>query len=191
MKVTRLDLDGVTLVELVVRGDQRGFFVERYQESRFRQHGLPTRTRTGQPLALRRAYCAACTTKRTRGQGKLVGVVRGRIWDVAVDMRPTRPTYGQQLASSRRPERPAAVGPAGFAHGFCVLGDEPADVLYKVDAAYNPAGEGGIRWDDVELGDRWPVRNPIVSARDKALPRSPSTARTPCFGAGPLPNRSW
>jgi len=103
------------------------------------------------------------------GQGKLVSVIRGRIWDVAVDIRPDSETLGQHYSVELSDENGRMLWiPSGFAHGFCVLGDQPADVLYKVTSVYNPVGEGGIAYDDPELGIKWPIENPIISARDKA-----------------------
>ncbi len=100
-----------------------------------------------------------------------MGVIRGRVWDVAVDIRPGSPTFGKYHAVELSGDNGVLLWiPAGFAHGFCVLGDEPADMLYKVTALYNPAGEGGIRYDDPELNIPWPLTNPLVSERDLNLP---------------------
>jgi len=171
MKVTRLGLEGLILVELVVHGDQRGFFVERFRSGAFEEHGLPThfaqdnhsRSAPGVLRGLHYQYAPA--------QGKLVGATRGRIWDVAVDVRPDSPTFGRSVGMELSDLNGRLLWvPSGFAHGFCVLGDESADVLYKVDQPYNPKGEGGIAWDDPELAVAWPVRDPIVSERDRSLP---------------------
>ena len=171
MKVTRLDLEGLVLIELGIHGDSRGFFTERFHLACFREHRLPTnfvqdnhsRSSPGSLRGLHYQHSAA--------QGKLVGVIRGRIWDVAVDIRPDSPTYRQSLGLelSDMDGRLLWIAP-GFAHGFCVLGDEPADVLYKVNALHNPAGEGGIFWADSEMSITWPVNHPIVSPRDQGLP---------------------
>lgn len=109
--------------------------------------------------------------QHTPAQGKLVGVIRGCVWDVAVDIRPDSATYGQYHAVELSGENGMLFWiPSGFAHGFCVLGDEPADMLYKVTAEYNPAGEGGIRFDDPDLAIDWPIVDPLISDRDKAQP---------------------
>jgi dTDP-4-dehydrorhamnose 3,5-epimerase len=170
MKVTPLELKGLLLVQLRLHGDARGFFVERFQETRYREAGLPTHfvqdnhSRSG-PRVLRGLHY-----QTNPDQGKLVGVVRGRIWDAVVDVRPQSPTFGQSYGVELSDMNGQMLWiPPGFAHGFCVLGDEPADVLYKVDSPYTPAGEGGIRWNDPELGVEWPVKDPIVSARDQVL----------------------
>ena len=170
MKVTPLDVEDVLLIELAVHGDARGFFVERFQVERFRAHGLPIQfaqdnhSRSG-PRVLRGLHY-----QHTPPQGKLIGVTRGRIWDVAVDVRPDSPTFGQ-VASVELSDLNGRLLwiPPGFAHGFCVLGDEPADVLYKTDALYNPHGEGGIAWNDPELAVPWPIDDPIVSDRDRTM----------------------
>jgi dTDP-4-dehydrorhamnose 3,5-epimerase len=104
-------------------------------------------------------------------QGKLVGVVRGRIWDVVVDIRPQSSTFGEHLGTELNDTNNRLLWiPAGFAHGFCVMGSEPADVIYKVDSLYNKTSEHGIRWSDPELGIAWPADHPIVSVRDQSLP---------------------
>jgi dTDP-4-dehydrorhamnose 3,5-epimerase len=170
MKVTALEPKGLMLVELVVHGDARGFFMERYQTARFSELGLPTgfvqdnHSRSA-PGVLRGLHYQINPV-----QGKLVGVARGRIWDVAVDIRPDAPTFGRNFGLELSDMSGQLLWiPAGFAHGFCVLGEEPADVLYKVDAPYNPGGEAGIYWNDPELAIAWPLKNPIVSARDQWL----------------------
>ena len=171
MKVTRLGVGDVLLIELEVIGDERGLFVERFQAERFRAHGLPTGFVQDNHSRSAPGVVRGLHFQHAPPQGKLVGVVRGRIWDVAVDVRPTSPTFGQVVAVELSDLNGRLLWvPAGCAHGFCVLGDEPADVLYKVDALYAPRGEGGIAWDDPDLAIPWPVRRPILSARDRALP---------------------
>ena len=97
-------------------------------------------------------------------------------------LRSQAPTFGQTHGIELSDENGRALWiPAGFAHGFCVLGDEPADVLYKVDVPYQPAGEGGIYWADPELAIAWPVKNPLVSARDGELPGFAAYRREPVF----------
>lgn len=171
MKVTHLELEGLVLIELVIHRDPRGFFTERFQLNRFRENGLPTnfvqdnhsRSVPGVLRGLHYQYDPA--------QGMLVGVTRGRIWDVAVDIRPDSATFGQSLGVELSDTNGRLLWiPPGFAHGFCVPGDEPADVLYKMESFYNPAGEGGIFWADPDLSIPWPASHPIVSARDQKLP---------------------
>ncbi|MCA1726441.1 MAG: dTDP-4-dehydrorhamnose 3,5-epimerase, partial [Actinobacteria bacterium] len=103
-------------------------------------------------------------------QAKLVAVPRGRMFDVAVDIRPGSPTFGRWVGQELDGESGRMLFvPEGFAHGYAVLSDE-ADVLYRATAEYAPELEGGIRWDDPDLGIEWPVADPVVSARDRALP---------------------
>ena len=171
MKVTHLEIEGLVLVELTIHGDPRGFFTERYHLAHFRQNGLPTNFIQDNHSRSAPGVLRGLHYQWNPGQGKLVGVTRGRIWDVAVDIRPESPSYGRSfgLELSDMNGRLLFI-PPGFAHGFCVLGDEPADVLYKVTALYNPVGEGGIFWADPDLAIPWPVSNPIVSERDRTLP---------------------
>jgi dTDP-4-dehydrorhamnose 3,5-epimerase len=167
MKVTPLAIADVLLVELDVFSDERGFFVARYQAEQFREYGLPTEFAQDNHSRSRPGVLRGLHFQHTPAQGKLVGVSRGTIWDVAVDIRADSPTYGHYVCAELSDENGRLLWiPAGFAHGFCVLGDEPADVLYKVDAPYNPRGEVGITWNDPDLAVPWPVTPSIVSARD-------------------------
>ena len=113
---------------------------------------------------------------------KSAGVTRGAVWDVAVDIRQGSPTFGRHFGIELSGENGKLLWiPAGFAHGFCVLGDEPADVAYKVDNCYSKEGDGGIAFDDAELAIDWPVKNPIVSDKDKALQSFVQYKLKPCF----------
>jgi len=179
MRVTPLELQGLLLVELDLHGDTRGFFVERFHHARFAEHGLPTEyvqenhSRSG-PGVLRGLHM-----QYDPAQGKLVGAVCGSIWDVAVDLRPDSPTFGRHAAYELSDSNARLLWiPPGYGHGFCVLGDRPADVFYKTTAPYNAAGEVGVRWDDSELGIPWPVREPLVSERDRKLPTLAEFRRT-------------
>ena len=171
MKVTPCGLDGLLLVELAIHGDRRGFFVERFHAERFRAAGLPTAFVQDNHSRSAPGVLRGLHYQHSPPQGKLVGATRGRIWDVAVDIRPESPTYGRCVGLELSDLNGRLLWiPPGFGHGFCVLGDEPADLLYKVDAPYNPSGEGGIAWDDSELAIPWPIGEPTVSARDRELP---------------------
>jgi dTDP-4-dehydrorhamnose 3,5-epimerase len=180
MKVHRLDIDGVLLIELTVHGDARGFFVERFQYERFQEHGLPTTFMQDNHSRSAPGVLRGLHYQHTPAQGKLIGVTRGRIWDVAVDIRPASPTFGQCVSAELSDLNGRLLWiPAGFAHGFCVLGDEPADVLYKTDALYDPRGEGGIAWNDPDVAVPWPVQAPLVSHRDSSLPSFASYRANP------------
>ena len=170
MQIVPVEIKGLALIELKVHGDARGFFVERFQQDRFREHGLPTTFVQDNHSRSAPGVLRGLHYQLQPSQGKLVGVVRGRIWDVAVDIRPGSSAFGQHVGVELSDMNGRLLWiPPGFAHGFCVLGDEPADVLYKVDANYNPAGEGGISWNDPDLAIPWPLSNPTVSKRDQGL----------------------
>lgn len=178
MKIFHPELKGLKVVELDVHGDARGFFVERFREDKFAALGLPTtfvqdnHSRSA-PGVLRGLHFQTAPT-----QGKLVGVARGRVWDVAVDVRKDSPTRGQHFGLELSDTNGKLLWiPAGFAHGFCVLGEEPADVVYKVDALYNAASDAGIFWNDPDLKIAWPLKNPLISARDQKLPAFEDWAR--------------
>lgn len=185
MNVIPLKLNGLFLIELDLRGDGRGFFVERFNLEQFKKAGLPYSFVQDNHSRSRPGVVRGLHYQHTPPQGKLVGVTRGRIFDVALDLRQDSPTYGQTESAELSDLNGRLLWiPSGFAHGFCVLGDDPADLFYKVDAPYNPDGEEGILWSDPGLGIQWPVQDPIVSDRDRIMPtlaehnlaQSPSSA---------------
>src|SRR6476469_9311320 len=170
MKVTNLELAGLKLVELKLFGDARGFFVERFKEDLFAENGLPTQFVQDNHSRSAPGVLRGLHYQTSPAQGKLVGAIRGKIWDVAVDIRPGSPTFGKHFGTELSDENGRLLWiPAGFAHGFCVLGEEPADVLYRADALYGPGGEGGIAWNDPDLAVPWPISDPIVSDRDRSM----------------------
>lgn len=162
-------IPGLVLIELKVYRDERGFFVERFREDWLREIGIAgfvqdNHSRSA-PGVLRGLHY-----QTDPAQGKLVGVVRGRIWDVVVDLRKDSPAYGKTFGVEMSDANGLMLWvPYGFAHGFCVMGDQDADVIYKVTGAYNPQTEGGILWNDQDLKIDWPVKNPKVSPRDMQL----------------------
>ncbi|NUM89771.1 MAG: dTDP-4-dehydrorhamnose 3,5-epimerase [Bdellovibrionales bacterium] len=171
MKTEKTGLDGLLLIEMPVYRDARGFFMERFRADRLAEFGVKDtfvqdNHSRSEPGVLRGLHF-----QNDPPQGKLVGVVRGRVWDVAVDIRRGSPTFGKWYGAELSDENGRLLWiPHGFAHGFCVLGDSPADLVYKVTGAYNPKSEGGIRWNDPEVGIQWPVRDPSLSPRDEKLP---------------------
>lgn len=170
MQVSDCPLSGLKIIKLDMHGDSRGFFVERYQEKRFRDAGLPANFVQDNHSRSAPGILRGMHYQVSPAQGKLVGVTRGRVWDVAVDIRPNSPTFGKHYAAEISGDNGVLLWvPAGFAHGFCVLGDEPADMLYKVDGHYNKDTEGGISYDDPDLNIPWPIKNPMISERDKKL----------------------
>ena len=173
-----LDLPGVVLFQPVVHRDQRGHFVERWRDDAYRAAGLDAAFVQDNLSRSRRGTLRGLHFQREpHAQGKLVGVVTGTILDVAVDLRRGSPTFGQHVAAVLDDENMHQLWvPRGFAHGFLVL-SEVADVYYKVDAYHAPEAEGGLRWNDPDLGIAWGeagtdarALEPLVSARDAELP---------------------
>ena len=171
MKVTEFDVKGPKLIELKVHGDARGFFVERFVRDRMLEIGLPAMDFV-QDNYSRSAHgvLRGLHYQHDKPQGKLVTATRGRIYDVAVDIRRSSPTFGRSVAVELDGDTPMWFWiPEGFAHGFAVLSEEGADLMYKVNAPYNPHGEGGIMWNDLDLAVPWPLKSPSLSARDEKL----------------------
>lgn len=164
-------LDGVIVVSPRVHRDGRGFFVETFREAEMARLGITERFVQDNQSRSTHATIRGLHFQRAPGQAKLVRVAAGRILDVAVDVRRTSPTFGRHVALELDDlDHRQLFIPAGFAHGFCVL-SPTADVVYRVSAYYDPALERGIAWDDPEIGVAWPVADPILSQRDRALPR--------------------
>ena len=161
------------LVEIIPRifEDERGIFFESYHKPLFTANGVDHDFVQSNQSFSKKGVLRGLHFQHTPPQGKLVGVVHGAIWDVVVDIRPWSQTYGHYYAEELSGENGVMLFvPPGFAHVFCVLGDEPADVLYQTTEYYAPDGEGGIRYNDAVLDIPWPISSPIVSARDSALP---------------------
>ncbi len=170
-KAAPTEIDGLVLVEPEVHGDSRGFLVETYSADRWRELGIDVEFVQDNHSRSRAGILRGLHFQTSPGQAKLVRCTRGRIWDVAVDLRRDSPTYrrweGYELDDERHRQ---LFVPVGFAHGFCVLSDV-ADVAYKLSSLYDPATEAGIAWDDPEVGVEWPVAEPEVSERDRDAPR--------------------
>ncbi|HMF11904.1 MAG TPA: dTDP-4-dehydrorhamnose 3,5-epimerase [Gemmataceae bacterium] len=170
MIVTELGLSGLVLVKLEMHADDRGFFTERFHRERFAGCQLPVTFFQDNHSRSNPGVLRGLHYQNNPAQGKLVGVIRGRVWDVALDIRPESPTFGRWHGCELSDVNGHLLWiPPGFAHGFCVLGQECADLLYKVDAHYNPRGEGGVHWADPDLAIPWPIDKPIVSTRDNCL----------------------
>ena len=170
MKITDLPLQGLKLIELQIFRDNRGFFVERFNLKKFEDLALPTDFVQDNHSYSIPGVIRGIHYQTGPAQSKLVGALRGKIWDVAIDLRPNSPTFGKHHSVELSGDNGKLLWiPAGFGHGFCVIGDEPADVMYKVDNLYSPTGDGGIRWNDPELNIPWPVKNAIVSDKDQKL----------------------
>ena len=170
MEVIKLRLEGLKLIKPKVFRDHRGFFLETFQHSLYEKLGLEGPFLQENHSYSRKGTIRGLHYQSTPGQAKLVRVAVGKIYDVAVDMRPESPTFGQWEAVTLDDQALHQFFiPVGFAHGFCVLSDE-AHVLYKVSSLYDPQTEKGFRWDDPTINIAWPVDNPIVSERDQQAP---------------------
>ena len=171
MTVLETTLPGALVIEPTVFGDERGFFLERYHATRYADAGITATFVQDNHSRSRRGILRGLHFQKLHPQGKLIEVARGRIWDVIVDARPASPMFGQWEGFNLSEDNHRQLWvPPGFAHGFCVTSDV-ADVLYKCTDVYRPDDEGGIAWDDPDLGIDWPVRDPILSAKDQAHPR--------------------
>lgn len=167
-RATALGLRGLLLVEPTVFPDDRGFFLESYNRGGFEAVGITCEFVQDNHSRSNRGILRGMHYQTQPGQAKLVRVSEGKIFDVAVDIRPESDTFGkwEGVELDSESHRQLFV-PVGFAHGFCVL-SEYADVLYKLSAPYDPTTEAGFRWDDAEIGIDWPVTEPVLSARDRS-----------------------
>ena len=170
MRVIDTPIAGVVVIEPDIHADGRGFFLETYHAEKYSAHGIDG------PFVQDNHSRSAGGTLRglhlqlRRPQGKLVRVIEGEIFDVAVDVRRGSPTFGRWVAATLSADnfRQLYV-PQGFAHGFCVV-TPIAQVEYKCTDLYDPDGEIGIAWNDPALAIQWPVREPLLSKRDRCHP---------------------
>ena len=175
MKVEALAIPDVKLVTPAKYGDARGFFSETWQQERFAEAGIP-----GPFIQDNHALSTQCGVLRglhlqvpPSAQGKLVRVVRGAIWDVAVDVRHGSPSFGKWVAAELSAENWRQLWvPVGFLHGYCTL-TEVTEVIYKVSGPYDRAAERGVIWNDPDLALTWPVPpgGALLSEKDRVLPR--------------------
>jgi len=155
------------LHEPTVHRDSRGFLFESYHREQLRAGGIDVVFVQDNHSLSGRHTLRGMHYQAQPGQAKLVRVVRGHIYDVAVDIRPSSATFGQHLGVELDAESHRQLFiPNGFAHGFCVLSDN-AEVLYRMSSYYDPTQERGFRFDDPEVGIRWPVDSPVLSVRDQ------------------------
>lgn len=182
MKVETFSVSGPLKISLDSYRDRRGFFVERFNEAKFGSLGIANRFVQDNHSRSAPGVIRGLHYQHTPAQGKLVSVIRGKILDLFVDIRRSSPTFGKSIAVELNGDLCEHLWiPAGFAHGFSVLGIEPADVIYKVDVLYSASGEGGIRFDDRTLAIDWKVKDPIISDRDLALPSFSDYQKNPRF----------
>jgi dTDP-4-dehydrorhamnose 3,5-epimerase len=166
-----LAIPGMILVEPDVHGDERGFFLETWKRSAFREEGLEETFVQDNAARSGKGVLRGLHFQHPPGdQGKLVRVSRGRVLDVGVDLRKGSPTYKHWVGVELDAEKGRLLYlPTGLAHGYLVLSEE-ADLAYKVTAEYAPELEAGIRWDDPDLAIDWPTGSPVLSEKDRRLP---------------------
>lgn len=175
------ELDGVVLIEPEVHGDVRGFMVETYRRDAWAELGIEIEFVQQNHSRSLRGTLRGLHFQTDPGQAKLVRCPRGRIFDVAVDLRRGSPTYGQWEGHVLDDEAHHQLFvPVGFGHGFAVLSDV-ADVTYQLSSFYDPATEAGIAWDDPDVGVEWPEGEPLLSERDKSAPRLAEIAESLTF----------
>lgn len=170
MEIVTTPLEGVLLIKPKIWGDARGFFVETWQDVRYREAGIPGPFIQDNHSRSRGGIVRGLHFQREYPQGKLVSVSYGRVFDVAVDIRKGSPTFGRWYGVELTGDNQHQLWiPPGLAHGYAVLGEE-AGFHYKCTEYYHPEDEGCIRWDDPELGIEWPVADPVLSGKDAAAP---------------------
>lgn len=168
MKVRGTSLPGVLVLEPQVFRDERGFFLETFSTRRLSGSGIPDHFAQDNHSRSTRGVVRGLHYQLEHPQGKLVHAARGRIFDVAVDIRRGSPTFAKWFGIELSDENLFSLWvPVGFAHGFCVLSDV-ADVIYKCTVPYEQADDRGIAWDDRRIGIDWPVDNALLSPKDAA-----------------------
>lgn len=179
MQIQEFEIPDLKLIKLKSFGDSRGFFVERFKRSLFTEMNLPIEFVQDNFSKSSRGVLRGLHYQWDQPQGKLVTVTRGKIFDVALDIRHGSPSFGKYQTVELSGDEPAWFWiPPGFAHGFCVV-SEDADLLYKCTTEYNPKGESGILWNDPQLNIPWVCTNPILSPRDTGMPEFSEYQKAP------------
>jgi dTDP-4-dehydrorhamnose 3,5-epimerase len=173
IKVTRLPIDGLCIIEPTVHGDARGYFMETYNQEDMRREGLNMVFVQDNQSMSRRGVLRGLHFQKQHPQGKLVRVIRGEVFDVAVDLRRSSATFGKWHGEVLTAENKKQFYlPPGFAHGFLVL-SEVAEFCYKTTDFYHPEDEGGLMWNDPDIGIKWPtdgISDLLLSEKDKVNP---------------------
>lgn len=170
MKVIELELPGILLVEPDVHSDERGFFMETFHERRYAEAGIPSRFVQDNVARSRRGVLRGLHFQVRQPQGKLVWVLEGEVFDVAVAIDPASESFGRHIAVTLSGEfKHQLYVPPGYAHGYCVL-SETAVFAYKCTDFYLPEAERGVLWNDPALVIPWPISEPTLNARDQNWP---------------------
>lgn len=166
MRAIAQPFSGIMVLEPVCFEDTRGFFLESFEQERYSAMGIFETFVQENHSRSKKNVLRGLHFTRNKPQAQIVTVVRGIIFDVVVDIRKDSPTFGQWFGAELSDEGPRQIYMAhGFAHGFCVLSDY-ADLHYKVSQRYDPNDDGGLRWNDLDVGIEWPLNTPIISERD-------------------------
>lgn len=181
LKVEDCFIPDLKIIKLAKYGDDRGFFIERFKLADFKKHHLPTNFVQDNHSRSEKNVVRGLHYQFELAQGKLVGCTKGEVFDVAVDLRINSKTFGKWFGLNLDQQTLLWI-PAGFAHGFCTISDEPADIYYKITGGeYNPEGEGGIMWNDPEININWPVADAQISKRDKEQQTLQEYIKNPVF----------
>jgi dTDP-4-dehydrorhamnose 3,5-epimerase len=171
MKIIQTPLEGFLVIEPDVYRDDRGFFLETYQEERYHQAGITDKFVQDNHSRSVKGVLRGMHFQIKKPQAQIVTVMQGEIFDAVVDIRKESKTFGKWygVRLNANSQQRQVYMPPGFAHGFCVL-SEYADLHYKVTELYNSSDEAGLLWRDLDLKIRWPIKKPILSKRDNAYP---------------------
>ena len=177
MKCHETELPGVILIEPAVFGDERGFFYEGFNQARFAAAGIDATFVQSNVSRSSRGVLRGLHYQWPNPQGKLVSVLEGEVYDVAVDIRPDSPTFGRYVGAMLSADNKRHLWiPPGYAHGFCVV-SEFATFTYQCTTAYDRAADAAIRWDDALFAIDWPLSHPELSEKDKKAPFFADVAR--------------
>ena len=169
-KFKKTNLEDVYVIEPEVFGDQRGFFMETYNKEEFKKHGINVDFVQDNHSKSKKGVLRGLHFQKKCPQGKLVRVIKGGVYDVAIDLRKSSKTFGKWFGVELSAENKKMFWvPKGFAHGFVTLEDD-TEFVYKCDQFYHPEDEGGLIWNDPGLKIDWPIENPTLSEKDQDFP---------------------
>ena len=185
-KKNETSIEGVYVIEPTVFGDERGYFMETYSETEFAEIGINNKFVQDNQSKSRKGVLRGLHFQKQNSQAKLVRVIKGAVYDVAVDLIPENPTYGKYEGVMLTEEnKKMFMIPRGFAHGFLVVSDE-AEFVYKCDDVYNHEAEGGLKWNDPDVGIEWPMEGIepselLPSEKDGKWPSLKELSKTDLF----------